>query len=65
MVEQQLKFDSVAMENLTKKDRYFSFVLKDLMKRNHNKEDALKIIFTSNVIGDSILEEQYQKELTA
>lgn len=61
MENRQVVFNRAVMMELTKKDRYLTFIFKDLVKRGNTEKDALNVSFNTNVIGDSVFEIEYLK----
>lgn len=55
----KLFYDEEKMKRFVDKDRYLSFVYKDLLMRKHSKSEALLVIFNSNVLGDTAMEDEY------
>ncbi|MDC3424372.1 hypothetical protein NC797_07610 [Aquibacillus sp. 3ASR75-11] len=63
MCENIPQFNLIAMKSLVDKDRYFSFVFNDLMKKGLEEENALQVIFNSNILGDAAMEDIYLQEI--
>lgn len=59
------EFNETAMLKLVNKDHYLRFVYKDLSNRNPNmpNSEVLRVIYNSNIEGDSILSAEYNNEL--
>jgi predicted nucleotidyltransferase len=54
-------YDPKKMERFIEKDGLLKFAFKDLMRRNHSKDDAARLVFNSYVLGDSVMEAEYNK----
>lgn len=61
MTKQEIQFDKDKTLVLVSEDMFFQFILRDLKTKGHSEVKALEVIFNSNIIGDSVYEEKYQK----
>ena len=57
---EKMEFNLKKMKNLAKNDLLIKRMATDLAKKLGNEEDAYRIVFNSEVLGDSIMEEQYK-----
>ncbi|MGO4695566.1 hypothetical protein AB4Z50_14935 [Paenibacillus sp. 2TAB26] len=57
-------FEEENMRRLVMKDKYLKFVVDDMVRKGLEEADALLIVFTSNVIGDSVLTTQYKNSFS-
>jgi hypothetical protein len=55
-----MEFNLNKMKNLAKNDLLIKRMVTDLTKRLGDEEEAYRIVFNSEVLGDSIMEEQYK-----
>ncbi|KZE67940.1 hypothetical protein AWM68_17355 [Fictibacillus phosphorivorans] len=55
------EFDPLKMKRFIKKDGLLKFVYKDLVSKDHSEEDAARLIFNSYVLGDPVMEAEYNK----
>lgn len=58
---EEIIFDEEKMKRLVDKDAYLTFVYKDMQGRNHSNQDALRLLFNSNVLDDSVMANEYSK----
>ncbi|OME78601.1 hypothetical protein BK120_22955 [Paenibacillus sp. FSL A5-0031] len=56
----EIIFEEEKMCRLVMKDKYLKFVFDDMVRKGRSEADALLIVFTSNVIGDFVLTNQYE-----
>lgn len=56
-----MEFNLKKMKNLAKKDLLIKRMADDLTKKLGNEEEAYRIVFNSEILGDSIMEEEYKK----
>ncbi|MGU3473112.1 hypothetical protein ACLBWT_18440 [Paenibacillus sp. D51F] len=54
------EFNEAQMLRLVQKDRYLTFVFKDLISKGSSESDVLQVLFNSNVIGDSVFTAEYE-----
>lgn len=57
---EKMEFNLKKMKNLAKNDLLIKRMATDLAKKLGNEEEAYRIVFNSEVLGDSIMEEQYK-----
>ncbi|SFA52725.1 hypothetical protein SAMN05192569_10386 [Parageobacillus thermantarcticus] len=55
-----MEFNLKKMKNLAKKDLLIKRMVDDLARKLGSEEEAYRIVFNSEVLGDSIMEEQYK-----
>ncbi|CAM4051146.1 hypothetical protein L1N85_24635 [Paenibacillus alkaliterrae] len=58
--EVELVFEEEQMRRIVMKDKYLKFVYDDMVGKGRTEADALRIIFNSNVIGDSVMIDLYE-----
>ena len=58
-----VKFDIIKMEKFIAQDRFLKFSYKNLKERNPNvsENEMMEIVFNSEVLGDSQMENEYKK----
>lgn len=54
-------FNLEMMEGFVRRDRLLHFVVEDLVKRGHSRNDALEITFNGYVLDDSVMIYEYEK----
>ena len=57
--ETTVEFNMEKMEKLAEQDALIKFMADDLAKRNGDLEEAYQIVFNSEVLGDSFMEDLY------
>ena len=58
-----IKFDIIKMKKFIAQDRFLKFSYKNLKERNPDvpENEILEIVFNSEVLGDSSMEDEYSK----
>lgn len=54
-----MEFNLEKMKKLSEQDALIKFMVNDLVKRSHEIENAYEIVFNSEVLGDSVMEDIY------
>jgi predicted polyphosphate/ATP-dependent NAD kinase len=54
-----VEFNLKKMKNLAKSDLLIQRMVKDLTKKLGNEEEAYRVVFYSEVYGDSVMENEY------
>ena len=56
----KVNFEEKTMMEFMKVDPLIRFMVTDLIQRGHEKEYALRIVFTSEIEGESEMEQAYR-----
>lgn len=58
---EEIVYDEEKMKRLVEKDGYLAFVYRDMRNRHHSSKEALRLLFNSNVLDDSLMAAEYSK----
>jgi len=55
-----MKFNYEQMKKFAEQDALVKLMAKDLQSRGHSEEEALEVVFNSEILGDSVMEDAYR-----
>lgn len=47
------------MQKMRKKDKLIDFMIRDLIKCGHDEDYAMEVVFNSEILGDTTMEQKY------
>ncbi|WP_438498635.1 hypothetical protein [Paenibacillus sp. IHBB 3054] len=53
-------FNAAQMLRFVHEDAYLKWMYADLLKKGHDSETALEVLFNGNVLGDSAMTDEYE-----
>lgn len=54
-----MKFCKTKMQKMRKKDKLIDFMIRDLIKCGHDEDYAMEVVFNSEILGDTTMEQKY------